>query len=268
MLAFYVDNLSPYLLRFPGGWGIRYYGLAYLLGFLFLWWGLHYQRKKGWLRLTDRQIDDFVFWLAMAGVIAGGRLGYCLLYDLPHILRRPLDLFALWQGGMSSHGGIVGVLIVLFWSARRYRLPFFHLADAVCWCTPVGLGLGRIANFLNGELWGRPSTVPWAVIFPEAPLVHGQAVPRHPSQLYEAALEGLLLFALLTGLRAGGAREGTVALCFLAGYSVVRIVAECFREPDVQIGFYFGFLTQGQILSGITLAVAGLLWELRRRGRL
>jgi len=265
MLAYYVDNLSPYLVRFPGGWGIRYYGLAYLLGFLFLWWGLHYQQKKGWLRLSHRQIDDLVFWLALGGVIAGGRLGYCLFYDLPHILSDPLELFALWRGGMSSHGGIAGVLIVLFLSARRWKIPFFHLADAVVWCTPVGLGLGRIANFINGELWGRPSSVPWAVVFPEAPPVLGAPVPRHPSQLYEAALEGLFLFALVAWLRARGSREGTVALSFLAGYSVVRILAECFREPDAQIGFYFGFLTQGQLLSGVTLVLAGILWWLKRR---
>jgi phosphatidylglycerol---prolipoprotein diacylglyceryl transferase len=259
MLAHYLHDLSPFLFQLPNGWGLRYYGLSYVLGFLFLYFGLRWHLRRGWLRLPAGEIDTVVFWLAFGGAVLGGRLGYVLFYDLLATLHDPLRVFRVWEGGMSSHGGIIGVIVVMLCLARRYRIPFYQLADAAAWCTPVGLGLGRVANFINGELWGRPSELPWAVIFPT-----GGMIPRHPSQLYEALLEGAVLFAILHFTRLRARREGAVALMFVGAYGALRIVGECFREPDPQIGYYFGVFTQGQLLSfGLILLALGL--NLKRR---
>jgi len=261
MFAYYVDTLSPFLFEVGHGFGLRYYGLAYILGFAAFYFGLRLQARRGWCRLSPKQIDDLVVWVALVGVIVGGRLGYCLLYDFPETVRRPWSIFEVWHGGMASHGGMIGVIAVMFVFARRHRIPFYNVADAAALCTPIGLGLGRIANFINGELWGRPSTVPWAVIFPKAPLVGGLEVPRHPSQLYEAGMEGLFLFLVLLVLRLRTRRDGVVALTFLGLYGALRIVGECFREPDEQIGYYFGAITQGQLLSaGLIVAAVVLAW--------
>lgn len=249
MFAFWVHDLSPFLIRFGPNWGIRYYGLAYALGFVILYLGLHYQARRGWSRLRGPAIDNFVTWMALAGVIAGGRLGYCLLYDWKHTAANPLSIFEVWNGGMASHGGIIGAITVLYFYSRAHRIPFYNLADATALCTPVALGLGRIANFINGELWGRPSTVPWAVIFPEAPRIDGINVPRHPSQIYEAFLEGVVLFSILWVLRHRTKRDGVVALSFMGGYAILRIIGEQFREPDENIGFLWFGITQGQALS-------------------
>ena len=174
----------------------------------------------------------------------------------------PAFFFTVWKGGMASHGGITGVIVVMILFARSRRIPFYNLADATAFPAPLALGLGRIANFLNGELWGRPSTAPWAMIFSGAPLVHGVNVPRHPSQLYEAVLEGIVLQLILIAVRFRAKREGAVALSFMAGYAILRIVGEQFREPDEQIGFWFGSITQGQLLSAVMLLVtAGLAWH-------
>ncbi|MDE1170491.1 MAG: prolipoprotein diacylglyceryl transferase [Verrucomicrobium sp.] len=266
-LAYYVDTLSPFLVEFGHGLGLRYYSLAYLLGFLFLYAGLHFQARRGYLPLKAAEVDDLVVWLALAGVIGGGRLGYCLFYDFGTTWREPWTIFELWRGGMASHGGVIGVILVMLVFARKHHIRFYTLADAAALCTPVGLGLGRIANFFNGELWGRPATVPWAVIFPKAPWVGGVPVPRHPSQIYEALLEGVVLFTVLFLVRRATRREGAVALAFMAIYGIVRIVGECFREPDAPIGYYFGFITQGQLLSVGMIAAAGILalLEFKRR---
>ncbi|QSR89572.1 prolipoprotein diacylglyceryl transferase [Methylacidiphilum caldifontis] len=265
MIAYFVHHLSPFLIQFSNGFGIRYYGLSYALGFFFLWLGMRWQRKHGLLELSTRQIDDLVFWIALGGVMIGGRLGYCLLYDFFHTVREPWFVFQIWKGGMSSHGGILGVLIVLFWASRKWKVPFFHIADAAVWLAPVGIFFGRLANFVNGELWGRPTTLPWGVIFPDAPMINGQAVPRHPSQLYEALLEGVVLFGILTYLRFRKKSAGSVSIGFLFSYSLLRILGECFREPDLHIGYYFGFVTQGQILSLFTLALSFVLLYLKKR---
>jgi phosphatidylglycerol:prolipoprotein diacylglycerol transferase len=164
---------------------------------------------------------------------------------------------------MASHGGILGVIIVMLVWSRRMHLPFYHLADAAAWCTPIGLGLGRIANFLNGELWGRPTHVPWGMIFPEA---GDPPIPRHPSQLYEAVLEGLVLWLILNFVRHRATRDGAVALTFMAAYPVLRIIGECFREPDAPIGFLYGGLTEGQLLS-LGMIVAVIVLEYLRRSR-
>lgn len=272
LLAAYVDNLSPTLVDFGHGIAIRYYGLAYLLGFVGCYFGVRWQTRRGWCPLTARQVDDLAFLYVPLGVLIGGRLGYCLLYDWAETARAPWTILEVWRGGMASHGGMLGVIVALVLFARRHGLPFYAASDAAALCTPIGLGLGRLANFINGELWGRPTTVPWAVVFPKAPPIDGVMVPRHPSQLYEAALEGMFLFLILLWVRVRTLhprRDGAVSLAFLAIYAMVRIIVECFREPDLQIGYLFGiheygFLTQGQFLSFLLIGLAWILAFLQR----
>jgi phosphatidylglycerol:prolipoprotein diacylglycerol transferase len=257
--AYFTWHPHPFLFRIGENWGIRYYSLAYLIGFLVLFFGLRWQAKRGWSSLRGNAISDYVTWIAMAGVILGGRLGYCLLYAPRQTFTDPTYFFTVWKGGMASHGGILGVILVMIFYARAKKIPFYNLADATAFCVPITLALGRCANFLNGELWGRSTNVWWGVVFPDAPLVHGVNVPRHPSQLYEALLEGLLLQLILIVVRFSAKREGTVALTFMAGYAILRIVGEQFREPDSDVGFWFGTITQGQLLSGVMLLATALL---------
>jgi phosphatidylglycerol:prolipoprotein diacylglycerol transferase len=264
--SYIVVHPHPFLWKWvnAGGneWGIRYYSLAYLVGFCALYVALRWQAQMGWSRLRGVAISDFVTWASLGGIILGGRLGYCLLYAPRETFTDPAFFFTVWKGGMASHGGIVGVIVVMLLFARSRKIPFYNIADATAFPAPIMLGLGRCANFLNGELWGRPSTVPWAMIFPKAPLVHGVAVPRHPSQLYEAVLEGIVLQLILIVVRFRSKREGAVALSFMAGYAILRIIGEQFREPDEQIGWWFGGMTQGQLLSAVMLLVtAGLAWH-------
>jgi phosphatidylglycerol:prolipoprotein diacylglycerol transferase len=315
VLAYFVAHPHPYLWQFGDHVGIRFYSLAYLTGFYILFVGLRWQAARGWSRLKGDAIADYVTWVAIAGVILGGRLGYCLLYEPHRTFTDPLSFFQLWNGGMASHGGIVGVILVMIFFGRAKKIPFYDLADATAFCVPVTLGLGRCANFLNGELWGRPTDAWWGVIFPGAPPVYGYNVPRYPSQLIEALLEGVLLQLVLVVVRIltrpviynpskpwpwrlGGLfilkghgkdahkdartfvmpkfREGAVALTFMAGYAILRIVGEQFREPDEDIsqswgitnpfmspdGLWFGVLSQGQLLSALMLlATAFLAWR-------
>jgi phosphatidylglycerol:prolipoprotein diacylglycerol transferase len=257
-----------------GPLSVKWYGLAYVVGLLGGWW---YARRLvsaeplwgGRARPKAEELDDMLLFVAL-GVVLGGRLGFVLFYDLPRYLDRPQDIIAIWQGGMSFHGGLIGAATGLWLFAKRRgysALSVFDLAAAV---VPIGLFLGRIANFINAELWGRPAPdVPWAMVFPNA-----GPLPRHPSQLYEALGEGLLLFILLAWLvRAGGLkRPGLVAGIFGMGYAVARIVCEFFREPDPQLGFLFGSsvdalsggITMGMVLS-LPLFAAGLLLALRAR---
>ena len=258
LFAYFRETPHPFLLPI-GGWGIRFYSLAYLAGFYILYTGLRWQARRGWSRLRGDAIVDYVTWVALAGTILGGRLGYCLLYAPRETFTQPLYFFELWKGGMASHGGITGVILVIIFFARAHKIPFYNLADATAFCVPIALGLGRCANFLNGELWGRPTTAWWGVIFPGAPWVHGHNVPRYPSQLIEALLEGLLLQLILVVVRFRTRREGVVALTFMAGYAILRIVGEQFREPDEQIGYWFHSITQGQLLSGLMLAITAVL---------
>jgi phosphatidylglycerol---prolipoprotein diacylglyceryl transferase len=263
IFAYFIEQPRPFLWHFGhffgNEWGIRFYSLAYLTGFYVLFVGLRWQAKRGWSLLRGDAIADYVVWIAMAGVILGGRLGYCLLYAPRQTFSDPTYFFTVWKGGMASHGGILGVILVMIFFARARKIPFYNLADATAFCAPMTLGLGRCANFLNGELWGRPTDAWWGVIFPEAPLIQGMNVPRYPSQLIEALLEGLLLQIILICVRFSTRREGAVALAFMAGYAVLRIVGEQFREPDEGIGFWFGSITQGQLLSGLMLLVTALL---------
>jgi phosphatidylglycerol:prolipoprotein diacylglycerol transferase len=263
LFAYFQETPRPFLWRighfWGNDWGLRFYSLAYLMGFLILFVGLRWQAKRGWSLLRGDAIADYVTWVAIAGTILGGRLGYCLLYEPRYTFEHPLYFFMPWKGGMASHGGILGVILVMIFYARHARIPFYHLADATAFCVPITLGLGRCANFLNGELWGRPTGVWWGVVFPNAPTVFGLNVPRYPSQLIEAVLEGLVLQLVLIAVRLGTKREGAVALTFMAGYAILRIVGEQFREPDEDIGFWFGSITQGQLLSGLMLLVTAFL---------
>jgi phosphatidylglycerol:prolipoprotein diacylglycerol transferase len=269
-LAYWVDNLSPFIISFGRNFGLRWYGLAYVLGFLAGGWLMMRYHRAGRSALPAAQVADFIFVLVF-GVLIGGRLGYFLLYDFPLLVHEPLALLRVWDGGMASHGGFVGVLLAVWWFARRHRLPFLHLGDVLVTTVPVGLLFGRIANFINGELWGKISYVPWAVIFPKsAPdgTPFAEIAPRHPSQLYEAALEGALLLAFMQWRfwrsDVVRAQPGRLSGEFLLAYAVVRAVGEIFREPDASLilglsrgTFYSIFLA----LAGVTLMV----WRSRRR---
>jgi phosphatidylglycerol:prolipoprotein diacylglycerol transferase len=180
------------------------------------------------------------------GIILGGRTGYVLFYNLPHFIEHPLEIFQLWNGGMSFHGGFTGCVVAVVLFARSRGIPILSLGDLTCAAGPIGIFLGRIANFINGELWGRPTDVPWAMVFP-----HGGPLPRHPSQIYEAGLEGLLLFIVLALLIRGGAlkRPGFIIGAFAVVYAIARSISEFFREPDAQLGFLWGGATMGQLLS-------------------
>lgn len=250
--------IDPVLVQF-GPFAIRWYALAYIAGLLIGWRVMLQIARSPGSAVSDRQVDDFLLW-ATLGVVLGGRLGYVLFYKPGFYLQHPLEIFAVWQGGMSFHGGLLGVALAIVLFARRAGVPVLTLADMAAAVTPIGLGLGRIANFINGELWGRVSDAPWAMVFPT-----GGPDPRHPSQLYEALLEGLVLFVVLWLLRrrvAAARRPGFITGAFLAGYGIARIIGELFREPDAHLGFLLGGTTMGQWLS-LPLVVAGL-WLARR----
>jgi len=255
-------NIDPVLIEF-GPFVIRWYALAYIVGLLVGW---RYMRvlAKGSLRpIALQDIDDFVVW-ATLGVIIGGRLGYVLFYNLQYYTGNPLAALEVWKGGMSFHGGLIGVIVATLIFVHRRKVQFLPFADLVACAAPIGLFLGRIANFINGELYGRVTDVPWAMVFPR-----GGPEPRHPSQLYEAGLEGLLLFVVLYLLwRISYVRRHTGLLSgvFLTGYGVARITVEFFRQPDAQIGFLLGGTTNGQWLS-LPMVAFGLLlvaWAMRR----
>jgi len=237
-----------------GPLAIRWYGLAYVVGILLAWW---YTRRivstprlwaGGTSPITAADLDDFLVWAAL-GVVLGGRTGYVLFYDLPRFLDNPLQIFALWNGGMSFHGGAAGTILAMVLFARARGIPAWSLLDTVAAAVPIGLLLGRIANFINAELWGRPADVYWAMIFPTDAL----GLPRHPSQLYEAALEGLVLFAVLwwfVWVAGKLKRPKFVGGAFVCGYGMARIAVEFFREPDAHIGYLAGgWLTMGMLLS-------------------
>ena len=257
-----------------GPLSVKWYGLAYVAGLLGGWW---YSRRlvsadplwAGRSRPKPEELDDMILFVAL-GVVLGGRLGFVLFYDLQRYLARPQDIIAIWQGGMSFHGGLLGAATGLWLFAKRRGYPVLAMFDLAAAVVPIGLFLGRIANFINAELWGRPAPgLPWGMVFPNA-----GPLPRHPSQLYEAFGEGLLLFVLLAlVVRLGGLkRPGLVAGIFGIGYAVARIVCEFFREPDPQLGFLFGGnvdalsggVTMGMLLSLPLLAV-GLVLVLRAR---
>ena len=246
--------IDPVAVRL-GPLAVHWYGLAYLAGIGFAWWLLGRRAAGGHGPLSRGQVGDLVFALAL-GAVLGGRLGYILFYNAQEYLRDPLSILAVWRGGMSFHGGVLGFVVALILQARQTGRTFLELADFVLPVVPVGLFFGRIANFINQELWGRASDLPWAVLFPH-PAAGG--IPRHPSQLYEALLEGVILAILLHLLWVRRPPTGTVAGCFLLGYGIFRSAIEFVREPDAHIGYLWGdWLTMGQALS---LPMAGVgLW--------
>ena len=273
-LAYWVHDLSPFVIRFGDNIGIRWYGLAYVLGFLGGGWLTVRYYRAGRSALPAAQVPDFILAL-VAGVIIGGRVGYFLLYDFDLFVHHPLVLFRVWEGGMASHGGFVGVFLAVWWFSRRTGLPMLHLADVQASTVSVGLLLGRIANFINGELWGKITDVPWAVIFPKSASPGMPAAlipPRHPSQLYEAGLEGVLLLAFIQWRfwKSDIVRTQPGRLCgeYMVAYALVRAVGEIFREPDEGVSLIFG-LSRGTFYSiFLLLAGAGLIAHgLRHRHR-
>src|SRR3954447_15294044 len=249
LLVIPFPDFDPVLVQI-GPFAIRWYALAYIGGILLGWayarvlirrpalWG-------GTAPFTVVEFDDFILWVTF-GIILGGRLGQVLFYELDYYSVHPLEILMVWHGGMAFHGGLLGCGVVVVAFAWKRGIPILSLGDLTCAVGPIGLFLGRIANFINGELWGRPADVPWAMVFPG-----GGPLPRHPSQLYEATLEGLVLcIALWLSMRAGALkRPGLVIGAFAVGYSIARIVCELFREPDAQLGFLWGGMTMGMLLS-------------------
>ncbi len=252
-------EFDPIAIRL-GPLAIHWYGLTYLVAFgLFVWLASRRTRHEpfaslGWQR---RDVEDLLFF-GVIGVIVGGRLGYALFYKPDHYLAHPLEIAALWKGGMSFHGGLIGVLVALAVFAKRRGRRFLEVSDLVAPCVPTGLASGRIGNFINGELWGRPAdpSLPWAMVFPQS----GSPLPRHPSQLYQVALEGLLLFVLLWLYARRPRAIGQTSGAFLVGYGVLRFVAEYFREPDSFLGLLAFNMSMGQWLCLPMIVAGAWLW--------
>jgi phosphatidylglycerol:prolipoprotein diacylglycerol transferase len=254
-------SIDPVIISI-GPFDVRWYGLAYVVGILLGWWFARtlLERQNLWpnntppMKMID--LDDFILWAAIA-IVAGGRIGYILFYDFNAVLENPGRIIEVWNGGMSFHGGVAGTLIAMLLFAKIRKIYIWNLFDLICAAAPIGIFFVRIANFINGELWGRLTPAPWAMIFPG-----GGPFPRHPSQLYEAALEGILLFiilAIMALMFKALKRPGLIAGTFVAFYACARIVVEFFREPDAHLGFlYGGWLTMGMLLSLPLLAVG--LW--------
>jgi phosphatidylglycerol:prolipoprotein diacylglycerol transferase len=303
MLSYYLHNLDPFIFRIWDNVGPRWYGMAYVLAFVFAYLLLRVLSRRGFLDLPQSALGDFVTWVALFGVMVGGRLGYVLFYK-PEMLREPLSILRVWEGGMSSHGGIIGVVIFTLIYSRRHKLPWTNPGDNLCAVAPIGLFLGRCANFINGELYGRVTSVPWAIQFPKELLEPGNAAelhralaachqvdpsvtqdtiieavrvnpqiaeilrgilpPRHPSQLYEALLEGVVLFIILWFVRTRfRTPNGFITGLFLVVYSVFRIIVENFREPDAPL---VGMFTRGQFFSFFTIAIGiGFIVVAKRR---
>lgn len=233
---------------------VHWYGLMYLLGFAAAWWLALRRSQQPWAPVRRAQVDDLIVYAAL-GVVIGGRLGSGLFYNFDIWRADPLWIFRIWEGGMAFHGGLLGVLVALWLYARKLHQPFLAVADFIAPMVPIGLGLGRIGNFIGQELWGRPTDLPWAMVFPRDP----EQLARHPSQLYQALLEGLVLFALLFWFSRRQRPTGAVGGLFLTLYGLFRFLVEFVREPDRNIGFdLFDWLTRGQLLS-LPMILAGLL---------
>lgn len=250
-------QIDPEIIRI-GPFSIRWYGMMYLIGFASSYLLVRYQVKKRGLPIPKAVIDSLYTYIIL-GLLIGARLGYVIFYNLPLYLKEPLEIFAVWHGGMSFHGGLIGCIASCLIFSRRYKIDFWQLSDLLVVTAPIGLGLGRIGNFINGELYGRVTDVPWAMVFPE-----GGPLPRHPSQLYEFFLEGLSLFLILWFLKDRVLKRGYLSAAFLFLYGIFRFVIEFFREPDPQIGYILGLITMGQVLS-IVMIIAGLLIFFLRR---
>jgi phosphatidylglycerol:prolipoprotein diacylglycerol transferase len=262
--------IDPVAVEF-GPFAIRWYALSYVTGILFAWWYMVRLVGNGRLwggqsTLDKRDVDDLILWVTL-GVVLGGRIGYVLFYNPVYFAAHPAEILQIWTGGMSFHGGFLGVVLAVLIFARLRGRPVSALADISAAATPIGLMLGRIANFINGELWGRPADVPWAMVFPLA-----GPEPRHPSQLYQAAMEGLILFLVLRFLThryESLNRPWLTTGAFLTGYGIARIIGEQFRMPDAHIGFLWGGLTMGMVLSlpMVLLGIAVIAFALKRPKR-
>lgn len=292
-LAYYLHNLDPFIFKVTSTFGPRWYGLAYVMAFLCGYLLLSWLSKRGYADINHAQVGDFITWAALFGVMLGGRLGYVLFYK-PEMLREPLSIFKIWEGGMSSHGGILGLVFFTLYYSRKYKISYTNLGDNLCVVAPIGLFFGRCANFINGELYGRAAQVPWAMQFPKelldakngaeaeravglaqqinpaiqspegliASAQHHPALqnilrtvltPRHPSQLYEAFVEGVLLFTILWIVRTMTRQpNGVITGLFLICYAVGRIIVEYFREPDASM---IGIFTRGQFFSFFLIAI-------------
>ena len=239
-------QIDPILVEF-GPIAIRWYSLSYITGIIFAWWYIRRQAAKPRAAMSATHIDDFITW-AVFGVILGGRIGYVLFYNFSGYMQEPLAILRVWDGGMSFHGGFAGVVLAVILYCRKYRLDLMRVSDLVATVSPIGLLVGRLANFINGELWGRPTDVSWAMVFPADPT----GLPRHPSQLYEALGEGLILFIILQYLyhktRIAKDMPGVLAGIFIGGYGLARILVEFVREPDAHLGLMAG-ISRGQLLS-------------------
>jgi len=251
-------NIDPVAFSI-GPLAVRWYGLMYLAGFAGAWWLGMRRISRGAAPITRAQFDDLLF-LGVLGVILGGRLGYVLFYKPAHYAAHPTEIFAVWQGGMSFHGGLLGVMAAMAFAAWRHRVDYLRLMDFIAPLVPVGLAAGRLGNFINGELWGRVTDLPWGMVFQGA-----GPLPRHPSQLYEVALEGIALFALLWWFSSSPRPRGQVSALFLVGYGVARFIGEFAREPDSFLGFLALGMTMGQwlCLPMIAGGIALFAWSRR-----
>jgi phosphatidylglycerol:prolipoprotein diacylglycerol transferase len=259
MLTF--PEIDPVIFRI-GPLAVRWYGLMYLLGFVAAWFIIRTLARRRSLPLNAEGISDLLFYIII-GVILGGRLGYVLFYNPGYYLQHPLASFAIWEGGMSFHGGLLGVVVAAIVFCRRRGLPMLLTGDILVTASTIGLGLGRLGNFINGELWGRVTDIPWGVVFPG-----GGPLPRHPSQLYEALLEGVVLFAVLWLLHRRRVAAGIPFFTFFLLYGAFRFTVEFFRQPDAHLGFLWGGATMGQVLSlpMILFGLVGLCF-CRRQGK-
>lgn len=243
-------NISPVFFE-VGPLQFRWYGLMYLIGLTVAYFLIRHKVDRKGMAITKDQIYDMIVWAAL-GIFIGGRLGYTLFYNFSYYIQHPAKIIAVWEGGMSFHGGLLGTIVSLIWFSKRQGIPVYTIADLAAAVTPIGLGFGRLGNFINGELYGRATDVDWCMVFPT-----GGPACRHPSQLYEAGLEGVLLFSVLWLIGRKATPPGTMFWSFITGYGICRFIVELFREPDAHIGFIFGSLSLGQILS-LPMLVVGV----------
>lgn len=278
-MTHYIHNINPIIVHLGGPLAVRWYGVSYLLSFVAAIFLLRHWSKKGEFQVPVAEVSNFIVLLAFFGVFLGGRLGYVLFYGFDSFLNDPLYLFKVWEGGMASHGGMIGVFFFLFWYAKKHNHSLWNLADNMACTASLGFGFGRLANFVNGELWGRVTDVKWGVVFPQELNLHygqydlpmigkmveaGELLPRHPSQLYQSFAEGFLVFGIMLLLRrtAWGKRDGALSASYLFLYAAARIAMEFFREPDAGQAVFFGWLTKGQFYSLLMVFGAGfILWR-------
>ncbi|MDF7800959.1 prolipoprotein diacylglyceryl transferase [Pontiellaceae bacterium B1224] len=277
-MNYYIHNINPIIFPIYGDIALRWYGMSYLLGFIACILMLRFWSKKGDFEVPVAEVSNFVVLLAFFGVFIGGRLGYVLFYGFGSFLEDPTYAFRVWEGGMASHGGFIGVILFIVWYARKNKHSFWNLTDNMAVITSLGFAFGRLANFINGELWGRVTQVKWAVIFPQERGLHygqyelptieklveaGQLLPRHPSQLYQAITEGFLVFGIMLVLRktGWGKKPGALSASYLVLYALARISMEFFREPD-NGAFFIGWITKGQFYSALMIIGALMIaWK-------